>query len=120
MKKIILSSLLVLSFIKPNSVLGADDDTFRFNDTDKQLHMLASYGLTYTFTDMYRRMGQSKWKSLLWGSLSTLAIGTLKELTDPKFSGPDMAADAVGITVGAGVIITLDALWEPQISSSAK
>ncbi len=118
MKKFI--NIVAISAFIPFIALSADEDKFSFSDTDKQLHMMASYGLTYTFTDMYRRMGQSKWKSLLWGSLSTLAIGTIKELTDPKFSGPDMAADAVGITVGAGVIISLDAIWEPQMSSKAK
>ncbi|OQW48477.1 MAG: hypothetical protein A4S09_04670 [Proteobacteria bacterium SG_bin7] len=118
MKKIINIALL-LAFI-PLLSLAADEDKFSLSDTDKQLHMIASYGLTFTFTDIYRRMGQSKWKSLLWGSLSTLAIGTIKEITDPKFSGPDMAADAVGITIGAGVIISLDAIWEPQPSLKAK
>ncbi len=116
MKKFIIIILLVPSL----SLAATDEDTFSFNNTDKQLHMLASYGLTYTFTDMYRRLGYSKWKSLLWGGLSTLAIGTLKEVTDPKFSGPDMAANSVGIAVSAGVIISLDSLWEPQSSSSSK
>lgn len=74
--------------------------------------MLASYGAMYTLTDFYRRTGHSKWKSLLWGSLSTLAIGTVKEATDPKFSSNDLAADAVGIAVGAGVIVTFDGIWE--------
>jgi hypothetical protein len=111
--------ILILVLI-PTISLAADEDTFSFNSTDKQLHMLASYGLTYSLTDMYRRLGHSKWQSLLWGSLSTLAIGTAKEFTDSKFSGNDIAADALGISVAAGVIISLDSLWEPQISSKAK
>ena len=109
------SLLFILIFVPVLAFSSTDDpNSFSFSDNDKQLHMLASYGLTYTFTDIYRRGGSSKWKSLMWGSLSTLAIGTLKELTDAQFSKADMVADSIGIVVGAGVIISLDAIYEPR------
>ena len=87
-----------------------DDDKFSFNNTDKQLHMLASYAIAYTATDAFRRMKYSKWKSIAYGSLVAIAVGTLKELTDKKFSSNDLLADGIGVGVSAGVNITFDSL----------
>lgn len=87
-----------------------EDDKFSFSNTDKQLHMLASYGLAYTATDGFRRAKYSKWKSIAYGSLLAMAVGALKELSDDDFSNNDMLADAVGVGVSAGVTITFDSL----------
>ena len=106
MKKI----LLILALLTPNSAFSAtpDDDKFSFNNTDKQLHMLASYGLAYTATDAFRRAKYSKWKSIAYGSLTALAVGTLKEFTDSKFSSNDLLADGIGVGVSAGVTVSFD------------
>lgn len=108
MKKI----LLILALIVPQTGLAAtaDDDTFSFSNSDKQLHMISSYGLAYTITDGFRRAKYSHWESLLYGSLATLAVGTLKELTDDDFSSNDMLANGIGVAVSAGVVITFESL----------
>lgn len=115
MKKLI-SILIFVGFISP--AYSADEDTFSFSSTDKQLHMLASYGLTLTFTDLYRRMQFSKWQSILYGAATTLAIGAIKEASDPKFSSNDMLANSVGITVGVGVVFTFDSIFGTKAAAA--
>ncbi len=109
MKKI----LLILTLVLSNTSFAAtpDDDKFSFNSTDKQLHILASYGLAYTTTDAFRRAKYSKWKSIAYGSLVAIAVGTLKELTDSKFSSGDMVADGLGVGVSAAVNISFDSFF---------
>ncbi len=106
MKKILFC--LVLTFSNMSFATTPEDDKFSFNNTDKQLHMLASYGLAYTATDAFRRAKYSKWQSVAYGSLLAIAVGTLKELTDSRFSNNDMLADGIGVTASAAVTISFD------------
>ncbi len=108
MKKIL---LILILFISNAAFAAPENDRFSFNSTDKQLHMLASYGLAYTATDAFRRAKFSQWKSLAYGSLVAIAAGTLKELTDSKFSSNDMLANGVGVGVSAGVNLSFDSLF---------
>jgi len=112
MKLRIIAVIMCFIVTLPNISFAAtqEQDKFDLGDTDKQLHVLASYALAYTATDVFRRKNYSRWKSIMWGSLTSLAIGTIKEATDPFFSGPDMQADALGIFVSAGFYVAFDEL----------
>ncbi|MDZ4661095.1 MAG: hypothetical protein SGJ18_05695 [Pseudomonadota bacterium] len=109
MKKILLALILMVS----NTSLAAlpNDDKFSWNNTDKQLHMLASFGLSYSATDAFRRAKYSKWKSIIYGSLVALTVGTIKELTDSDFSSNDMLANGIGVGASAGVVLSFDSLF---------
>ncbi len=109
MKKLI--ALLALVISTNAFAQDATEDKFDLKNTDKQLHALASYGLTYTTIDAFRRANFSKTQSYMYGSLLTLAIGALKEATDKTgFSTNDMLANSVGVILGIGINFTFDGL----------
>jgi uncharacterized protein YfiM (DUF2279 family) len=79
---------------------------------DKAMHASASFLLTlsgqYVLTD---KAGLSNGQALPVSAATTLALGVLKEVADsrrargPHFSWRDLAADAVGVALGALVAV---------------
>lgn len=108
-------SVLVLTLIVFSFLIGpqkAWSEELNFGDTDKQLHVLASYSVAMTSTVAFQKMKFSFWESVLYGSLVGGAVGTAKELSDTSYSNADQAANLVGIGLSFGVNYTFDLAFE--------
>ena len=90
MKKLVLLLLLLPIFTKSQD---------KWIGKDKAYHIVASSAMTFMFTD-YAYEFKLKKPELIGCSLA-LSVGLAKEfLIDPKVSGKDLAADAVGVVAG--------------------
>jgi len=70
-------------------------------EEDKQKHIGATAAISL-FTSVVVSQYDYTPTEVFWISLGTaLAVGLAKELTDDEFSGGDLAADALGGTLGA-------------------
>lgn len=99
-KKVSKSWLFLLLFFGLSA--NASGHNFDLSRTDTAAHLGISYGLTLTGAMVLKRLGMEKTPALLTSILLTSAIYTLKELSDPVFSGGDMVANGIG-TVGAAL-----------------
>lgn len=111
--RVLFLGLVVLVTIIVNSGIfttaQAASDSFSFKQTDKQLHMTASYGLALTATRLLETRQMSRWESVLYASLFTLAVGTSKELIlDDAFSGADMLANTFGTATSAAMVFAFE------------
>ena len=74
-------------------------------DADKQLHFVAgSWGGVTGYTIAYGANGHKRGNAKLWGVLTSVVLGTLKEVYDIKTTGFDWAD--LGYTVGGGIVAT--------------
>lgn len=80
-------------------------EQLRAEDHDKQMHFMASYGINTTFIAAMPR--RTKYKKLKAGLL-TAAVGAAKELSDPTFSGADMAANGLGILTSSAFALVFE------------
>lgn len=95
--------LIFLLFLTSSSVQA---ETLDFRDQDKQKHFAACLAITTSSYYVYHyQFKVSKPKSLLLSVATAMAIGLVKEATDPTFSVPDIQANAIGSA--AGIIIPL-------------
>lgn len=93
--------LIFLLFLTSSSVQA---ETLDFRDQDKQKHFAACLAITTSSYYVYHyQFKVSKPKSLLLSV--AMAIGLVKEATDPTFSVADIQANAIGSA--AGIIIPL-------------
>ncbi len=70
--------------------------------TDKRLHFLVSYGMTYTLSDILTRL-DVKYPEL-WASLAVGTLGAYKEMyIDEAGDRNDMTANVIGIGLAAGI-----------------
>lgn len=80
-----------------------------FAEQDKVLHATASYAINITVYSKMRSEGYNKTTSLLVSTLTSTAVGAIKEYCiDNKYDNSDMYANAMGNSVA--VIIPL--IWE--------
>jgi hypothetical protein len=101
MRKLTLILFLVSSF----NFAQSNDFSFA---KDKQMHTLAGgfcaasgYGLTYSYT-------KDRKKAKFWGIVTPLVVGTLKELSDRKTTGFDVADLTYSVVSGIAVTYTID------------
>ena len=79
-------------------------------EADKQKHFYGSSGGTLVGSVVLRQTGVSPLESILYSSLIVFSAGLLKEATDPRFDGGDIAANGAGIASGglaAGIVFQL-------------
>ena len=70
-------------------------------EEDKQKHIGATAGIALVTSAIVSQYDYTP-TEVFWISLGTaLAVGLAKELSDDEFSGGDLAADALGGTLGA-------------------
>lgn len=101
MFKYLFSLLLIISF---SSASFAED--LDLHDQDKQKHVAACFVITTgSYLVYHQGFKLSKTRSLIYAAATSMAIGLAKELTDPKFSGADLGADAIG--TGVGIILPI-------------
>lgn len=94
--------LVVFCLVRPAS---ADD--FDPRDYDKVAHMSVSYGITLSVAVVARRYEVTRWRAVVLGAVTALALGTTKELLlDTTFSWGDEAANAIGTAGAAGLVFT--------------
>lgn len=94
---------LILLLLPVNSLA----DTF-LERSDHQLHMLTCYSISTTLTQIMRSKGVSRWNSILYSSLATMAIGFTKEGLDSQFGWDDIAADAIGTSLNVGITVVFN------------
>jgi hypothetical protein len=71
---------------------------------DKAAHFAVSYGLTLTGTLLLEKLDVPRWQAVLISGGATFALGLAKEiLVDAEASGGDLAADALGVGIAAGM-----------------
>ena len=81
-------------------ILALTSSLFAIED-DKQKHIGATAGIALVTSAIVSQYDYTP-AEVFWISLGTaLAVGLAKELTDDEFSGGDLAADALGGTIGA-------------------
>ena len=97
------STLLVL--FSTAFCFSARAETLDFRDSDKQLHLIASYAMNTTFLVVVPKTLPHR---RLLAAGASLAVGVAKELTDPVFSNADLAADAIGIAMSTVFSFTFD------------
>lgn len=107
--KKVLSLLLVLGLLLAPKQSFANHEEFSFRNADHQLHMVSTYGLSLSLTELIKSRKVSKWKAVLLSSLTTLALGYGKEkLVDPEYNDADMIANSVGVLTQAAVVFSFD------------
>ena len=72
---------------------------------DKALHAGVAYALTIAGSAALRAVGLNPMEALAVSLVAVAAASTAKEITDRRFDGGDVAADAVGMAFGACVVI---------------
>lgn len=87
MKWVLLAGLLLTS-----SLTWAAD----FAEPDKEKHIMVSAGISLASYSVFRAQKVNRVRSFLYSLALTLAVGHLKESTDPYYDSEDMQANAVG------------------------
>jgi|688.fasta_scaffold262468_3 hypothetical protein len=101
--------LLVFSLNVASQRAIANHEEFSLKNSDHQLHMLSTYGLSLTFTELLQSRKVTKWKAVFLSSLATMALGYGKEkLVDSEYNDADMIANSVGVLTQAVVVFTFD------------
>ncbi len=85
-------------------------DEFRVKSQDKQLHIAAAYGLALTSTLLLEKKANlSRWQSVLYASIFTMAVGTAKEfLVDDVYSAGDQWGNLIGTAGSAGMVFVFE------------
>ncbi len=99
MLKWIIATAIALSA----SHLSAEE--MRAEDQDKQLHFLASWSINSTILATMPK--RTKYKHIKAAAV-TATMGVAKELTDPKFSNADLAADGLGILTSSALTMVFE------------
>jgi hypothetical protein len=85
----------------------AEDDASDPIAPDKVAHFAVSYGLTLSGTLLLEKLDVPRWQAVLIAGGATFLLGLAKEyVIDSEASGGDLAADALGVGVGAGFVFT--------------
>jgi hypothetical protein len=74
-----------------------------WSQKDKQLHMASSFALMSGGYTLLRFSGKKHKQALWMSAFLTFAVGTIKEITDPRPDIEDMHANLIGL--GSGLII---------------
>lgn len=101
----LLSTALLMTALSATPA-RADVGDFRFTRVDHQAHMAVSYGLALTGTlILEHEIGLERHEAVLASSLTTLAIGLIKELViDDAGDSSDLLANVIGIGAAAGIV----------------
>jgi hypothetical protein len=76
---------------------------------DKAAHFAVSYGLTLTGTLLLEKLDVPRWQAVLISGGATFVLGLAKEyVIDAEASGGDLAADALGTGVAAGMVFAFE------------
>lgn len=98
---------LILSVSGTRSHASSSDDRFSLTRTDHQLHMLATYGISFTMTRMLTARKMPRWKAVFLSSLTTMAFSYGKEkLYDSTYQRGDMVANGIGVATQAVVVFS--------------
>jgi len=82
---------------------------FDIKAADHQLHVAVSYGLTFTFTEIFQKYKTPRLKSVLYASLTTFALGVAKEtVIDREVAADDLVANTVGILLSDIVVLAFE------------
>lgn len=101
------AAALTLLLIASATRAHAEEDRFSFTRTDHQLHMLATYGMSFTLTRMFTARKMPRWKAVFLSSLTTMAFAYGKEkLYDPQYQRGDMIANGIGVATQAVVVFS--------------
>jgi len=76
---------------------------------DKVAHAAVSYSLTFTGTLLLEKLDVPRWQAVLIAGGATFLLGLAKEyVIDAELSGGDVAADAIGVGAGAGLVFSFE------------
>lgn len=106
---VLLAISMFSALVAPLQARAGYDDPMEFHirHQDQQLHILASYAIAFTFTEMLEATKLSRPLSVLIASALTMAIGTYKEWKlDDRFSRGDEIANAIGTGASAVMVLT--------------
>ncbi len=104
MLTLLLASQMLVAL--PATPATGENDPFA---ADKVAHAAVSYSLTFTGALLLERLDLPRWQAVVIAGGATLVLGLAKEyVVDSEASGGDLAADALGIGVGAGMVFTFD------------
>lgn len=88
---------------------AARADDFDPRDVDKQAHLAASYGLTFTIAVVARHHDVARWQAIALAAATTLVLGTTKELVDDTgYAWGDQLANLIGTTTAVGVVLAFE------------
>lgn len=113
MRGVLLLSAILLTLLATHatSATASDDSrSFSFRSTDKQLHIVTSYALAFTTTEILEaNVKLSRVHAVLWASALTVALGTFKELVlDSRYSSGDQFANLIGTSASAAVVFAFE------------
>jgi hypothetical protein len=97
--------LAILTISVPVLSVPAFGEDLRAGDEDKQLHFAASYAIN---TSLLAAMPKRARYKKVQAAAMTAAVGVAKELSDPVFSGADLAADGLGILASSFLSFTYE------------
>ena len=84
----------------------AHADDWDLTAEDKIAHMSVSYGITLTVAVVARHYEMERWKAVLLGAATALAIGTSKELFhDDHFTWSEETANVIGTASAVGIVL---------------
>jgi hypothetical protein len=76
---------------------------------DKVAHAAVSYSLTLTGSLLLEKLEVPRWQAVLIAGGATFLLGLAKEyVIDAQPSGGDLAADALGVGLGAGLVFSFE------------
>lgn len=77
-------------------------------ETDKLLHGTVSYGVATSLSLLFMKTKLfTPWEAVLFSSFATMLAGFVKEASDPRFEGADIRANAIGVGLSAGFMLSL-------------
>lgn len=84
----------------------AEADDWDLTAPDKVAHVSVSYGITLTLAVVARHYEVERWKAVLLGAATALAIGTSKELFhDDHFTWSEETANVIGTASAVGIVL---------------
>lgn len=106
----IIKRIILINFLFFSLCLKAED--LSLTKIDKTAHMLGSYALTVTTSQILRKKGYSFKQQIIYSTFLTLAAGIIKEtFVDSKWSRGDMYANSIGITGGIAFTWAIEDLF---------
>ncbi len=79
----------------------AATDSFSLSQPDKQKHFYGASAGTLVGSLVVKEVGATTLESILITSAAVMTAGLVKEATDSRFSGGDMAANGLGVMAGS-------------------
>lgn len=105
MKRLLLL-LLLTSSLFAESYWDKDDDKPYFQQRDNLAHIGVATLASYLISDyVIRYHSFTKTEAWFMGFVSSILIGTIKEMTDKNFDIDDLSGYAVGGAVGSSIVI---------------